>query len=240
MDGTISEMVPTPEGATVSLSVKASLRELRRRLPLIAIVTGRSARHAREIVGLEDLIYVGNHGLERLERGRFSFMDEALPFIPLLEQLVTALRARVPAEGIFFEDKGGSFAVHYRLAREPDRACKDILDAIQDLAGEQVRVLLGKTVINVLPPVNLTKGTAVTSLVHDYGLGGAILIGDDVTDIDAFREARNLSMRQDFASISIAVVGPDSPSGLEGEVDFTVSSVSEVENFLSWLVEQVD
>ena len=98
---------------------------------------------------------------------------------------------------------------------------------------------MGKTVINLLPPVNVTKGTAVISLVKEYGLSGAILIGDDVTDIDSFRAASYLSNRQGFGSISIAVAGSDSPPGLEGEVDFALSSVSEVEDFLIWLAERM-
>ena len=238
LDGTISEIVREPHEASVSPHVKSTLTELRLKLALTAILTGRSARQARDIVGLQDLVYMGNHGLERLERESLTLAEEAGPFAPFLEQLMLRLRERFPSAGLIFEDKGGSFAVHYRTTGDPEIAREGVLGAIQELAGEQVKVLMGKTVINVLPPVNMTKGTAVASLAAEYDLAGVIVIGDDVTDIDAFRSASCLSERKGFWSVSVAVVGPDSPLGLEGEADYTLSSVSQVEEFLTWLVEQ--
>ena len=240
LDGTISEIVPEPGEARISDRVRRALTVLNRRLALVAIVTGRSAWQARDIVGLPELIYVGNHGIERLQSGRLSLAEEARPFKPFLAQLLGRLRARFPEAGIIFEDKSGSFAVHYRLASDPDEARGDVVNAINELAGEQVKLLMGKTVINVLPPLHLTKGSAVTSLVAEYGLSGAIVIGDDVTDIDAFRAAGHLSTREGFSSISVAVAGRDSPPGLREEADFTLESVTEVEDLLSWMVTQID
>ena len=220
-------------------SIKSSLGALRLRLALVAIITGRSARQARDILGLYDLVYVGNHGLERLEAENVTIAEEARPFMSSLEQLVTRLRARFPSTGFFFEDKDASFAVHYRHVEDHEKALEDLLESIGDLAAVgQVRVLMGKTVVNVLPPVDLNKGTAVASLIREYGLSGAILIGDDVTDLDSFRAASSLSGYEGFRSLSVAVVGPDSPPELENEADFTLSSVSEVQEFLDWLVDQ--
>ena len=238
LDGTISEIVLEPDKASVSPLVRSVLKELHARLTLVAIITGRSARQARDIVGLPELIYVGNHGLEWLERDRSTLSEEARSFMPLMDQLLVRLRERFPSDGIIFEDKGGSLAVHYRLASDPDKAHNDLLEAIQELVEGRLKVLMGKTVINVLPPVSLTKGTAVTSLVSEYGLSSAILIGDDVTDIDSFRAASRLSGHRGFSSASIAVVGLDSPPELEQETDFTLASVSEVEDFLTWMVER--
>ena len=220
----------------MSLPAKSALIELLPRLALVAIVTGRTALQARDIVGLEEMIYVGNHGLERLERGHLALMEEARPYVPFLRQLLARLRTRFPSAGLVFEDKGGPFAVRYRLTQNPEKSRDDVLEAIGELAGGRVKVLMGKAVINVLPPVELNKGTAVSSLVKEYGLSGAILIGDDITDIDSFRGARYVSSQEGFASISIAVLGPDSPPELEREADYTLSSVPEVVGFLTWLV----
>ena len=238
LDGTISEIVPEPEAASVRPAVVAALEKLHRRLALVAILTGRSAGQARDILGLQQLVYVGNHGLERLENGRTILAEESQSFAPFLEQLLARLRPRFPSQGLIFEDKGGSFTIHYRLAVDPGKAREDVLEAIRELAGGQVRVLMGKTVINVLPPAKLNKGTAVISLVKEYGLGGAILIGDDVTDIDSFHAARQLSRRQGFISISVTVEAPDCPAELETEANFSLAGVSEVEDFLAWLAEQ--
>ena len=238
MDGTLSEIVPVPEEATVSPAIRSTLDRLLHRLPLVAVITGRSATQARDIVGIRQLVYVGNHGLERLEGERFTLAEEVRPFVPYLEQLMARVRDRISSEGITLEDKGSSFAIHYRNAENPGKAQQDVLNIVREMSGDRVRVLTGKAVINVLPPVALTKGDSVASLVKEYGLSGAILIGDDVTDIDSFRAANRLSGQQGFKSISIAVVGPDSPEELERLADFTVAGVSEVEDFLDWLVEQ--
>ena len=238
LDGTISEMVPQPGAAVVSAPIKTALGQLRLRLALVAIVTGRPALEARDIVGDDELAYVGNHGLEFLVKGRTTLVEEARPYAPFLADLRVRLRARLPIPGLIFEDKGASFAVHYRHSPDPNKAHSEVYQAIQEEAGGRVKLLMGKTVINVLPPVDLTKGTAVTFLIKEYGLAGAILLGDDVTDLDAFRAASGLFGRQCFASISVAVIGLDSPRELEDEVDYTLSSVAEVEAFLIWLAKQ--
>ena len=237
MDGTISEIVHEPEQATISQGVKAALIALQLRLALVAIITGRSARQARDIVGVDQLVYVGNHGLERLEKGTLTVAEEAKPFAPSLRQLLEGLTAG-GLPGVEFEDKGISFAIHYRNASNPREASTSMLEAITELAEGQVEVLMGKSVINVLPPVSLTKGSAVVSLVRDSGLSAAILIGDDITDIDSFQAARRLSGQRGFRAVSIAVTGPESPAGLEDEAEFTLSNVSEVEGFLRCLSQQ--
>ena len=240
LDGTISEMVPQPDEASVSPSIKAVLEKLHRSLPLVSIVTGRSARQARDIVGIEELVYVGNHGLERLTDGRTTLAEEASSYVPSLRRLLTLLRENLFLEGLAFEDKGGPFAVHYRHAPDPNVARESILKAIEELAGGEVRPLMGKAVINVLPPVYLTKGSAVMSLAKEYRLSGAILIGDDVTDVDSFQAAVHLSNQGGFTSIPIAVMGLDSPPELESAAEFTLSSVTEVEHFLVWLAKQIE
>lgn len=240
LDGTISELVHDPAGSTVSAAARSAVEGLRLRLALVAIVTGRAALQAQEIVGLQELTYVGNHGLERLEKGRLAVAEEARPFLPMLLELLERLKERFTAGGLVFEDKEGSFAVHYRLTENPDKAQSDLLAAVRELAGDQVKVVLGKTVINVLPLVELNKGTAAISLVKEHRLSGAIFIGDDVTDIDLFRAGNRLSDLGGFASLCIAVVGEGSPRELEEEADFTLSSVGEVEDFLTWMVKQTD
>jgi trehalose 6-phosphate phosphatase len=95
-------------------------------------------------------------------------------------------------------------------------------------------VLTGKAHINVLPPVALNKGTAVRSLVESRNLEWALIAGDDVTDIDAFREARALADSSDFHCTNVAVLGEDCPAGLLELADYALASVTEMERFLTW------
>lgn len=239
LDGTISEIVPGPMDAAVSPSMRGAVVDLYKRLPLVAIVTGRSSDRARDIVGIPELLYVGNHGLERLERGRLTMAEEVEPHLGFLEQLLESLRGRFSQEGLMFEPKEGSFAIHYRHTAHPERACQELLEVIEELADGRVKVVMGKQVVNVLPPVHLDKGTAVVSLVKEYGLAGVILMGDDVTDIDAFRAAEELASVGGFSKLGIAVVGSGAPQELLGLADYTLDNVAEVEGFLTWLAQQV-
>ena len=239
MDGTLSELVPVPEDAEVRPSIKANLSALCHKLPLVAVITGRSSAQASEIVGVPDLTYVGNHGLERLQDGRMVFHEDVIPYLSYLTQTREGLQERFTAPGITFEDKGASFAVHYRQVDNPDQVRDDLLAALHQVAENKVRLMSGKQVINILPPVTHDKGTAVTWLVKQHNLSRALVMGDDITDLDLFRAARRLSDQGQLECLCVGVVGANSPPALENAVDFTLRSVSDVDEFLGLLTERL-
>src|ERR671916_804029 len=69
IDGTISGIAPTPAEAMVDPGAKAALGRLMERLATVAVVSGRAPQDGAAMVGIPELIYVGNHGLERIARG---------------------------------------------------------------------------------------------------------------------------------------------------------------------------
>ena len=70
IDGTLAPIVDNPEAAAVPPAARAVLAELATRYRLVACVSGRRASAARRMVGLDELTYAGNHGLEVLRPGR--------------------------------------------------------------------------------------------------------------------------------------------------------------------------
>src|SRR5689334_16898433 len=70
IDGTISRMTRQPMAATVTDEARAALRQLARRLDLATVVTGRAVSRAQLMVGVAEIGYVGNHGLEWLDGDR--------------------------------------------------------------------------------------------------------------------------------------------------------------------------
>ena len=70
VDGTISKIAPTPGEAVVDATAKAALALLSERLAAVVVVSGRAPEVAGEMVGLANLTYVGNHGLERIASGQ--------------------------------------------------------------------------------------------------------------------------------------------------------------------------
>src|SRR5215216_2905958 len=69
IDGTLAPIVSDPEDAAVPIPTRDILRALAARYALVACVTGRRALEARWIVGADELVYSGNHGLELLRPG---------------------------------------------------------------------------------------------------------------------------------------------------------------------------
>ena len=77
-------------------------------------------------------------------------------------------------------------------------------------------------VLEVLPPVDATKGTAVHHLLEETGLTRALYAGDDTTDLDGFAALDGLE-----ADVRVAVVSNESPSALGERADLIVSSTEE-------------
>lgn len=239
IDGTLSEIVPLPHEATISPAIRDAVARLASRLALVCIVTGRPADNGRRMVGLDQLTYVGNHGMEWIRDGTVFTDRTAAPYEEDVERALEAVKQQCGRTDAIIEEKACSFAVHYRNSADPQAVEHMALRAIEQQDDCRVRVLTGKAHINVLPPVTLNKGTAVRSLVESHKLGWALLAGDDVTDIDAFREARELASRGDFHCTNVAVLGEDCPPGLLELADYTLGSVGEMERFLSWWAERL-
>ena len=69
VDGTLAPIVEDPAQASVPEPTRAALRKLAGRFALVACVSGRRSLEARRLVGVEELTYAGNHGLEVLGPG---------------------------------------------------------------------------------------------------------------------------------------------------------------------------
>ena len=234
IDGTLSEIVPLPHQATISPSIKTAVATLASRLALVCVVTGRPAADGKCMVGLDELTYVGNHGMEWIHDGQVFTDPAAAPYEADIAQALQAVKQACASTDAIIEEKVCSFAVHYRGSRDPDGVQRLTLQAVEYQASANVRVLTGKAHINVLPPVTLNKGTAVRSLVESHKLDWALIAGDDVTDIDAFREARSLADATPFRCTNVAVLGEDCPAGLLELAEYTLENVAEMEHFLAW------
>ncbi len=240
LDGTLSELVPNPEDSVVSPEIKDSLAQLCRKLALVAVITGRSIEQARRILAIDDLLYVGSHGLEWWERGKISVPPEVQSHLQAIEELRLALQPALPIPGVSFEDKGVSFAIHYRNAADPKEAGRQVQAGIERMGGRSFKMVPGKMVINILPPVDLTKGTAVLTLAAERNLQAVVYIGDDVTDLDAFRAVDRLDAEGRCRGLKIGVVGEETPRAIPDEADYIIGGVSEVGWFLDWLTANVD
>jgi trehalose 6-phosphate phosphatase len=203
VDGALAPIVPRPEDARVPPETQSELRRLNDRYALVACVSGRAGDDAARIVGVAELVYVGNHGLE-LE-------PDAAEWAEKLHRFLT--EAAWPQT----EDKHLSAALHYRDAKD-DAAARRSLDEIAARAEHGgFRTRYGRKVLEILPPIDASKGTAVRRLLAERDLRRALYAGDDTTDIDAFRALDSLEV-----SVRVAVASAEGPPELRAAADVVV------------------
>lgn len=184
-DGTLAPIVARPDDARISQAVAARLRALSAQLPL-AIVTGRTVDDVRGRLGFEPQFIVGNHGAED-PQDQAAAASLARVLDPLRQRLQASQEA-LTAAGVTVEDKGASLALHYRLARDRNRALQLITDTLAP-ADAAWHVFGGKMVVNVSPAEAPDKARAVHKLVARCGAACAVFAGDDINDEPVFVSA---------------------------------------------------
>jgi trehalose 6-phosphate phosphatase len=208
VDGTLAPIVARPELAAVPAETRAEVARLAERYALVACVSGRSGEEAAQLVGVEGVLYVGVHGLE---------------LAPEAEAWREALRPFAAERWPWLEDKGLTVALHWREADDEEAALRE-LEAIAEraqAAGLEAR--WGRKVLELRPPVEADKGTAVRTLLSERGLRRALYAGDDTTDLDAFRGLDGLEL-----GVRVAVASEEGPAALREAADVVVSSPAEL------------
>lgn len=232
IDGTISAIAPTPADAFVHPEARIALEVLATRLAAVAVVSGRAPEVGAAMVGLPDLIYVGNHGLERIMRGAawtHLAAEDARPAIAAaLAEVAAAVHATQDAPWLLVENKGVTGTLHYRLAADPAAAAA-LLEPLARAAAARhgLRVTLGRMIVELRPDLAVNKGTAILDLVNDLALRGVVFFGDDATDVDGFRVLRALRETGQVATLNVGVLGPETPLIVREAVDVTVNGVAD-------------
>jgi len=230
-DGTLVPIASSPDMAHLSSQTRGILEEISLCAAFeLAIISGRSLSDIKALVGLKNIAYAGNHGLEiDCPQGKFT-PPTAVKFRPLLEIIEQRIKEELAGiEGVFIEDKGLTLSVHYRLVQEP--MVKEVQDLILKAARGctkegTFKLTRGKKVIEIRPPLEWGKGEAIEWLLEIYGRPGnlPIFAGDDATDEDGFKIVRELG------GISIFV----GQKSISVSADFYVNSSLEL---CSWLAD---
>ncbi len=234
-DGTLTPIFDDPRDTVLSPAMREALSELSRKLELVAVVSGRDVNTLREMVGLDSVTYVGNHGLEVWKAGGERPEREAQVADGLLEDVQKGARG-IGVSGLSLEDKGMGVAAHYRNAPDPTAARPPLLRMLKSLADARgMEIREGKMVLEIGPRASVNKGTAVDRLTREFELTGAIFLGDDVTDCDAFDALRELARERGLKGAAIAVVDAETPEVVLRKAGYRLSGSEEVEEFLRWM-----
>jgi trehalose 6-phosphate phosphatase len=214
VDGVLAPIVARPELAAVPEPTRAELRRLAGGYLLVACVSGRAGANARAVVGIDELTYVGNHGLE---------LD---PAAAELAVRIAAFRDEVARP---VEDKVLSLSYHYRGAPD-ERAAIVELEGVAERAETAGLVpRWGRKVLEIRPPVATDKGTAVRSLVERAQATRGLYAGDDATDLDAFGGLTAAGLEH---AVRIAVASDEGPPELRAAADLVVAAPAELAELL--------
>jgi trehalose 6-phosphate phosphatase len=236
IDGTLAPIVPTPDMSEVPEEIKDLLRRLSERFLLVAGISGRKSEEALDLIGLEDVVYFGNHGFEILRDGEVEMIPEALPYLEKVQELENLAREELAPQGAFVEEKGITASIHYRNA-PPEVGEKCVEFARREGERLGLRITVGRGVVEARPPIRADKGTAVRTLIEEYSPERAMFLGDDTTDLDAFRELEKLREEGELQEIlRIGVASDEGPPEIETEADIVVDGVEGVTALLRQLV----
>lgn len=242
VDGTLAPIVRHADDARVPEPTRQLLIQVARKYATVACVSGRQAAMARQIVALGSISYLGNHGVELLpaggtqvevEREAGAWQRRITQFAAKAngDELLNGLRVR-------FEDKGPIVAWHWRGT--PDEQAAEA--AVRQIAAAAEEVGLatheGRKVLEVRPPVPLDKGRGIHWLLRDADLDHAVYVGDDRTDVDAFRGLRELvEAGRLTSSVAVGVRSDETPDELTAAADVLVDGPRGVREMLSALLD---
>lgn len=218
-DGTLTPIVSHPDLAILHPKSRELLQNLcRKDKYLLGVISGRSLADVRDKVGIPDMIYAGNHGLEIQGPGLEFIHPEAVRSLPLLDQIYIELQVRLAGyAGVMVEHKGLTLSVHNRSA--PDTLVGNIEETFTDcisgyLASDQVKTTRGKRVLEVRPNVEWHKGMAIKKVQDTFTEASlTVFFGDDLTDEDGFQVV------QKSGGLAVFVGDPRQPTRALHRVD---------------------
>ena len=240
VDGTLAPIVRYAEEAHVPEATRSLLIEIARRYAVVACVSGRRASDARRIVSIGTISYLGSHGTELLRAGWTE---------PTLDPAVRDWSRRIQAFGreadapelrrlrVRIEDKGSIVAFHWRGAPD-EEAARAAIDAVAARAEHSgLRTHWGRKVLEVRPPVRMDKGAGIVSFLSELELDAGMYVGDDATDLDAFRGLGELHADGHLRHVlRVCVASEEGPSQLAQEADLVVDGPAGVRTLLDGLL----
>jgi trehalose 6-phosphate phosphatase len=240
IDGTLAPIVRHAADAHVPEATRTLLIEIAKRYRIVGCVSGRRAATARQIVAIGTIAYIGNHGGELLRPG--ATRPEVDPEVAAWTARVREFAARTYTSEhqrvrVRSEDKDSIAAFHWRGAPDEEAAAAAVMTIARLAQEEGFAIHWGRKVLEVRPPVALDKGLGIATLLRGAPISAALYVGDDTTDLDAFRGLRQLVVSGELASaVCVAVSSDEAPPELAQEADLTVDGTSGVRELLQALL----
>jgi trehalose 6-phosphate phosphatase len=240
VDGVLAPIVEQPDDAHMPETTRRPLIEIAKRYRIVACVSGRRAADARRIVSLGSIAYLGSHGSEILRAGTIA---------PELDRELQAWARRVQklAHDVYddslrrlrvrLEDKEAIAAFHWRAVPDEEGAQAAVEEVARRAEDAGFTTHWGRKVLEIRPPVRIDKGAGIVRLLRDEELAGALYVGDDLTDVDAFNGLDELVATGRVAhAVRVAVRSDEGPPSLAEKADIMVDGTAGVRELLHALL----
>jgi trehalose 6-phosphate phosphatase len=192
-DGTLVDIAPTPEGVVVPDGLPGALRALRQRCgDAFGVVTGRPIAQIDGFLPGVPFAVAGEHGLAIRHAPDEAVERVALPTLPA-DWLQRAEQLAAAHPGTRVERKHAGFVLHYRGNPDAGPALEAALRPLVAEQGEAFHLQAAKMAWEIRPG-GVDKGSAVRALMARAPFTGRlpVFVGDDVTDEDGIRAARDM------------------------------------------------
>lgn len=262
-DGTLAAVTRDSAATVIDPLARRSLRRLsaiaaeRPGRLVLTVLTGRTVPDAAARVRVGGLRYLGDHGLQSgdlARRGRPGsirvstepgYEDHFDPAERLADGVADELGH--PA-WLFVERKGPSVAFHVRQAPDVAVARAAVVAAVarvetrEGLVDHGLAHYRGRSVVDLRPTTAGGKREAVERLVARERPGAILVLGDELSDVDAFAAARDAaSAARHLVTVAIAVhgAGHAAPAELSAVADLHVGSAHDVGRLLAGLARRL-
>ena len=246
-DGTLAPIVEDPNQARIHPDAPELLVELASLVRGIAVITGRPARQALALGDLDliatrvaeagkEFVVLGQYGNERWTSTERRVISPRPPagLAAFLREVPSLLR-RADAAEAYVEQKGLAVAVHTRRLADPAGAFARMRPLLTDAADRHgLTVEPGRLVVEVRAP-GMHKGLAVRDLVRRLDAEAFLFAGDDLGDVEAFAQVRELH-ESGMPTLVVCSDGGDGPDILNQLADVVVDGPDGVLQMLRDLV----
>jgi trehalose-phosphatase len=261
-DGTLAPGTRDPGAAAIDAVAQRALRRLARLAQArpgrlgVAVLTGRTVADVAARVRVGGIEYLGDHGLQdgwlvRGGRPRAIRVEVALGYagyVAPAERLAAGVATELGhPRWLFVERKGPSVAFHVRqaddvlVARAAVVAAIARVEAREGLADHGLEHYRGRSVVDLRPRVAGGKREAVERLIARDGAGAVVVLGDELSDVDAFEAV--VAARDDgrLVGVTAAVHGArQAPDELRAVSDLVLASPRSVARLLGDLARALE
>lgn len=226
IDGTLAPIVERSHDALVPEAQRRVLGSLASRYAMVGCISGRPATEARRLVGVGNLVYIGNHGYELILPGRphadlhsdvAPHADRSAEFVASLDpRLLRSVKLRV-------EEKGPITSLHWRGVPDEEAAERRAREISEQAEEAGLAPHWGRKVLELRPRVEITKGTALAAVLSGSEVRRVLYGGDDRTDLDVFRTLELLRDERRLETIvRIGVSSAEAPDAILRQADAVV------------------